>query len=67
MTVLFPTRTEKNSALVKLKNQPQILMLNTCVMHGMHELVMAQRRLFGKYTDPSHHCTNSTRVYLTGL
>lgn len=67
MTVLFPTRTEKNSALVKLKNQPQILMLNTCVMHGMHELVMVQRRLFGKYTDPSNHCTNSTRAYLTGL
>lgn len=42
-------------------------MLNTCVMHGMHELVMAQRRLFGKYTDPSNHCTNSTRAYLTGL
>lgn len=64
---IIPYKNRKNSALVKLKNQPQILMLNTCVMHGMHELVMAQRRLFGKYTDPSNHCTNSTRAYLTGL
>lgn len=25
-------------------------MVNTCVMHGMHGLVVAQRRLFGRYT-----------------
>lgn len=28
-------------------------MVTTCVMHGMHEIVVAQRRLFGKCTFPS--------------
>lgn len=42
---------------------PQILiMVNTCVIHGMHGLVAAHRRLFGKYTYPSDDCTCTNKL-----
>lgn len=42
---------------------PQMLiMLNTCVMHGMHGLVAAHRRLFGKYTYLSDDCTCTNKL-----
>lgn len=45
-------------------------MVNTCVMHGMHGLVMAQRRLSCKYTypsDPSDDYTCTINWVKTGL